>query len=171
MKDASTSNLKKKRKYKISDRLAYDEVYETIDGKLHLTFDYLALIFCAGILAAIAFFTNSPVTLVASMLFSPLMGPIVGMTFGVIIQDKLMFWKSFHNELIGVVLCFFTGALMGFIIAPSIDGNEHLAFGFDTLITSRGSWTTLAWGAGIAAPSGIGVALGVSSDQVSALIG
>eukprot|EP01084_Bolivina_argentea_P311483 539161_1 len=42
MKDASTSNLKKKRKYKISDRLAYDEVYETIDGKLHLTFDYLA---------------------------------------------------------------------------------------------------------------------------------
>merc|ERR1719203_1625016 len=30
---------------------------------------------------------------------------------------------------------------------------------------------SLAWGAGIAAPSGIGVALGVSADQVSALIG
>merc|ERR1719410_1833017 len=49
--------------------------------------------------------------------------------------------------------------------------DEQLAFGINTQISSRGEWMSLAWGAGIAAPSGIGVALGVSADQVSALIG
>eukprot|EP01084_Bolivina_argentea_P079187 143687_1 len=170
---SSLKKMKKKRKYRISDRLAYDEVYDTIDSHLHLTFDYLALIFVGGVISAIGLLTNSAVAVVASMLVSPLMGPIVGMTFGAIIKDKVMLWKSFRNELIGVAVCFFTGAFMGFITAPFLNNAEdpELAFGQNTQISSRGEWEALAWGAGIAATSGIGVALGVSSDQVSALIG
>merc|ERR1719150_2550970 len=62
---------------------------------------------------------------------------------------------------------------MGFITAPIMDTplDEQLAFGINKQISSRGVWSALLWGAGIAAPSGVGVALGVSSDQVSALIG
>merc|ERR1719361_16194 len=62
---------------------------------------------------------------------------------------------------------------MGFVSAPIIDTplDEQLAFGINTQISSRGEWIALLWGAGVAAPSGVGVALGVSSDQVSALIG
>merc|ERR1740123_2878799 len=62
---------------------------------------------------------------------------------------------------------------MGLVAAPLMDSprSEQLAFGENTQISSRGEWMSLAWGAGIAAPSGIGVALGVSADQVSALIG
>ena len=95
------------------------------------------------------------------------------MTFGAIIKDKDMLWKSFRNETIGVLVCFCTGAAMGFITAPIMNAplDEQLAFGVNTQISSRGEWIALAWGAGVAAPSGVGVALGVSSDQVSALIG
>jgi len=169
----SSSKKKPRRKYKISDRLAYDEVYDTIDNQLHLTFDYLALIFVGGCIAGIGLLTNSAVAVVASMLVSPLMGPIVGMTFGAVIKDRVMLWKSFRNELIGVLVCFITGAFLGFITAPIMDTprSDQLAFGVNTQISSRGEWIALAWGAGVAAPSGIGVALGVSSDQVSALIG
>merc|ERR1712228_344597 len=126
-----------------------------------------------GCIAAIGLLTNSAVAVVASMLVSPLMGPIVGMTFGFVIKDRDMLWKSFRNELIGVIVCFITGAIMGFITAPIMNDpkNTELAFGPNTQISSRGEWIALAWGAGIAAPSGVGVALGVSSDQVSALIG
>ena len=62
---------------------------------------------------------------------------------------------------------------MGFITAPLMDSplDDQLAFGNNTQISSRGIWSALLWGAGVAAPSGVGVALGVSSDQVSALIG
>merc|ERR1719361_1486765 len=170
---STTSSKKKKKKYAVSDRLAYDEVYDTIDGQLHLTFDYLALIAVGAIIAAIGLLTNSAVAVVASMLVSPLMGPIVGMTFGAIIREKQMFWKAFRNEAIGVFVCFVTGAVMGFITAPIMDTplDEQLAFGINTQISSRGEWSALLWGAGVAAPSGVGVALGVSADQVSALIG
>merc|ERR1719419_700149 len=95
------------------------------------------------------------------------------MTFGAIIRDGDMLWKSFRNEMIGILVCFFVGAVMGFVTAPIMDTplDEQLAFGINTQISSRGEWIALAWGAGVAAPSGVGVALGVSSDQVSALIG
>merc|ERR1711971_380638 len=95
------------------------------------------------------------------------------MTFGFVIKDKQMLWKSFRNEMVGVIVCFVTGAIMGFITAPIMNDprNLELAFGPNTQISSRGTWIALAWGAGVAAPSGIGVALGVSADQVSALIG
>jgi len=169
----SSGQLKKKKRFAVTDRLAYDEVYDTIDGQLHLTFDYLALIATGAIIAAIGLLTDSAVVVVASMLVSPLMGPIVGMTFGAIIKDRTMLWKSFRNEVVGIIVCFCTGALMGFVTAPLLDEPEsdQLAFGANTQISSRGEWIALAWGAGIAAPSGVGVALGVSSDQVAALIG
>merc|ERR1712228_561609 len=69
--------------------------------------------------------------------------------------------------------CFVTGSVMALVAAPLMDTprSAQLAFGDNTQISSRGEWIALAWGAGIAAPSGVGVALGVSSDQVSALIG
>merc|ERR1711920_487267 len=62
---------------------------------------------------------------------------------------------------------------MALVAAPLMDTPRslQLAFGDNTQISSRGEWIALAWGAGVAAPSGVGVALGVSSDQVSALIG
>merc|ERR1712151_711195 len=69
--------------------------------------------------------------------------------------------------------CFLTGFVMGLVISPILDNpyDDQLAKGKNTQISSRGEWIALAWGAGIAAPSGVGVALGVSADQVSALIG
>ena len=93
------------------------------------------------------------------------------MTFGAVVRDHQMLWQSFRNELIGVLLCFMTGAMMGFVTAPMLDmpKSNQLAFGDNTQISSRGDWFSLAWGAGIAAPSGIGVALGVTNDQVSSL--
>eukprot|EP00486_Rosalina_sp_Unknown_P013161 CAMPEP_0201590934 /NCGR_PEP_ID=MMETSP0190_2-20130828/183510_1 /ASSEMBLY_ACC=CAM_ASM_000263 /TAXON_ID=37353 /ORGANISM="Rosalina sp." /LENGTH=39 /DNA_ID= /DNA_START= /DNA_END= /DNA_ORIENTATION= len=34
--------------------------------------------------------------------------------------------------------------------------NDQLAYGDNTQISSRGEWIALLWGAGIAAPSGVG---------------
>ena len=95
------------------------------------------------------------------------------MTFGAVIKDKVMLYKSLRNELIGILVCCLTGAVMGILVAPFMNRDDQMAvaFGVNTQISSRGEWIALAWGAGIAAPSGVGVALGVSSDQVSALIG
>jgi len=162
---------KKKKQYKVSDSLSYEEIYDIVDGQLHLTFDYLALSSVGAIIAAVGLLTDSAVSVVASMLVSPLMGPIVGMTFSAIIWDWGMFVKSFRNEFYGVLLCWIWGAAIGFVIAPFIDTAEDQAMEDGTQMSSRGTLEGLLEGLFVAIPSGCGVALGVASDQINPLVG
>jgi hypothetical protein len=69
---------KKVRKYATSDRMTVEEIYENVDLQTHLTFDYLMMVCAASMIAAVGLVSDSSVTVVASMLVSPLMGPIVG---------------------------------------------------------------------------------------------
>ena len=52
-------------------------------------------------IAAVGLVTNSSVTVVASMLVSPLMGPILAVTFGAKIRDLEMVTRGVRNELCG----------------------------------------------------------------------
>ncbi len=58
---------KKKRDYRVTDRMSYDEMLDFIDSQIHLTFDYLALIMVGAMICAIGLLTNSAVNVVASM--------------------------------------------------------------------------------------------------------
>jgi len=164
-------SIKKKKKYNMSDSLSYEEIYDIVDSQLHLTFDYLALCSVGAMIAGIGLLSDSSVSVVASMLVSPLMGPIVGMTFSAIIRDKAMFKKSFRNELYGVLLCWAWGIVMGFVISPFVNEGEDMAMTHDTQMTSRGTAQGLLEGLFVAIPSGCGVALGVASDQINPLVG
>ena len=53
--------------YKITDRMSYDEMVDFVDGGIHLTFDYLALIAVGAMICAVGLLTNSAVNVVASM--------------------------------------------------------------------------------------------------------
>ena len=99
-------------------------------------------------------------------------GPIVGMTFGMIVWDLKMFWTSFRNELLGLLVCWISGAIMGLAVGTlyNVD-NSKGPMGDNTEMSSRGQYEALYWGSIIAFASGIGVALGTSSYQISALIG
>jgi len=161
----------KKKQYKVSDSLSYEEIFDIVDGQLHLTFDYLALSSVGAMIAAVGLLTDSAVSVVASMLVSPLMGPIVGMTFSAIIWDWGMFIKSFRNELYGVLLCWTWGAAVGFAVSPFIDTLKDQAMMSNTEMSSRGTKEGLLEGLFVAIPSGCGVALGVASDQINPLVG
>jgi len=165
------SEAKKKKEYKMSDRLTYEEIYEIVDSQLHLTFDYLALNSVGAMIAGVGLLANSSVAVVASMLVSPLMGPIVGMTFSAIIWDRKMWRKSFRNELYGVLVCWVWGALVGVVVSPFIDESVDMAMVPGSQMTSRGTAQGVLEGLFIAIPSGCGVALGVAGDQINPLVG
>ena len=86
---------RKKRKYKVTDRMAVEEIYESVDSQCHLTFDYLLFCFVAAMISGVGLIQDSSVTVVASMLVSPLMGPILGVTFGTVIRYDLRTPLSF----------------------------------------------------------------------------
>ena len=61
----------------VKSRLLVAEVITRIESGAKFTFDYLLLLVLAAMIAFFGLTENSPVVLVASMLVSPMMGPIL----------------------------------------------------------------------------------------------
>jgi hypothetical protein len=57
-----------KKKYRISERMTIDEISIKIDEGNHLTFNYIALLACASVIAGAGLISNSATTIIASML-------------------------------------------------------------------------------------------------------
>ena len=70
----------------IKSRLLVSEVMARIEAGSEFSFDFLLLLVLAGIIAFMGLLENSSVVLVASMLVSPLMGPILAGIFGGAVQ-------------------------------------------------------------------------------------
>mmetsp|Transcript_25859 Transcript_25859/g.62285 ORF Transcript_25859/g.62285 Transcript_25859/m.62285 type:complete len:374 (-) Transcript_25859:198-1319(-) len=153
--------------YSTTERQTIEEIYEIVDGSIHLTFDYLAFTFVAAIISAVGLITDSSVTVVASMLVSPLMGPILGISFGYLIGDTYMMLKSTRNELAGVLLTFVVGIFSGCF--NLID--KDISVEMNNQMLSRATVSGLLAGAVVASPSGIGVALSVANTNVNSLVG
>ena len=69
-------------------RLLVSEVIARIRAGAEFSFDFLLLLILSGIIAFFGLMENSSVVLVASMLVSPVMGPILAGIFGGAINDK-----------------------------------------------------------------------------------
>tara|TARA_A100001015_G_scaffold240617_1_gene274418 strand:- start:647 stop:1942 length:1296 start_codon:yes stop_codon:yes gene_type:complete len=167
---------KKKRKYKVSDRMTTQEILEQVDSGSHLTFDFLAMTAVASLIAAVGLLTDSSVSVVASMLVSPLMGPIVATTFGIAVADSKLICRGIRNELFGLIVCILVGFFVGVATGPFY-GPKTVTVSWATSrlqsfeIESRGTPWALLSGFFVAAPSGIGVALAITVGGVNALVG
>ena len=61
------------------------------------------------------------------MSVSPLMGPILSMTFGVAINKGEMIKRGLRNEAAGVIVSLLTGLIMGFCASPFITSDFESA--------------------------------------------
>ena len=83
-KSATTEDSVETVSNSVSDRLILvQEMINLINDGATCTFDYIVLLPAAGFMAAVGLACNSSVVVVASMLVSPLMGPILGIAFGI----------------------------------------------------------------------------------------
>ena len=107
-------------------------------------------------------------------------GPILGVTFGFAIGDKKMIYTSIRNELIGIFICLLVGFLVALIeiwafstLAVSeidrmmIPGTSNT----NLEMLGRSKPDDITWGVFVAIPSGVGVALAISSGGINALVG
>ncbi|KAL9706256.1 hypothetical protein quinque_009774 [Culex quinquefasciatus] len=72
----------------IRSKLTVKQVVDGVRAGSSLSFDYLLLIVTADSLAALGLVENNAPNIVAAMLVSPLMGPVMSITFGAIIADR-----------------------------------------------------------------------------------
>ena len=131
------------------------------------SFDFLLLLILSGIIAFFGLMENSSVVLVASMLVSPVMGPILAGIFGGAVHDKSLAWCGMKNEIYSLLICILLGFLLGLPLVPWTSeyyyhGTDIAQFQFPTSeMLSRGELRSLWVGVLIAVPSGAGVALSV----------
>lgn len=150
-------------------KLMIEYIYSTIFEQSNLSLDYLLYCFVGAVLAAIGLATNSSVTIVAAMLVSPLMGPIVGIAVGCVVKSGRLVKTAVKCELAGIAVVYIIGILAGIVFSPF--RGDH-AFSFPTFqMLDRGIPAGILFGAAIAFVSGIGVALSVSQGAVNSLVG
>ncbi|CAF3710169.1 unnamed protein product [Adineta steineri] len=166
-KRINESNFKKS----VRARLMVHQVVASIRASTALSFDFVLLICLASMLAAFGLLENSTVIIVASMLVSPLMNPILGIVFGLSVREHSLWKRGFRNELIGLIICITCGFIIGLFttFAETKWGNST---SFPTSeMKSRGDIKRLWVGVLIALPSGAGVALSVLGGNTGSLVG
>lgn len=163
---SSHEKEKSSRKYRISDRMTIEEIESFIDDGNHLTFNYLALLSCASMIAGAGLLGNSATTVIASMLVSPLMGPILSITFGMAIRHQPTIHRGLRNELVGILVSFVMGLTIGVIGSFCYSANYRS----DEMV-GRGSTSNLLYGLVVAFASGIAVVLGITMGGVNAIVG
>ena len=74
-------------------------MHDSISENAEFNFNYVCLLIVASIVAALGLMTNSSTTVISSMLLSPIMGPVIGMSYGLVIWDIDLIKKSAKVEL------------------------------------------------------------------------
>ncbi|KAG5682688.1 hypothetical protein PVAND_012023 [Polypedilum vanderplanki] len=154
----------------IKSKLTVKQVVDGVRSGGSLTFDYLLLIVTADSLAALGLVENNASNIVAAMLVSPLMGPVMSITFGSIISD----WKLVRVGFISLALGMFISVLFGFIFGLIL-GTTEMPWGNGDFPTEemkgRGNARSLWMGVLWALTSGSGVAVALLQGSAGPLIG
>jgi uncharacterized hydrophobic protein (TIGR00271 family) len=79
----------------------------------------------AIVIASVGLNTNSPAVIIGAMLVSPLMGPIVGLGYGIGIYDFALMRRSFKNLAIAAAISLLTSTLY-FMLTPLDEAQSEL---------------------------------------------
>jgi uncharacterized hydrophobic protein (TIGR00271 family) len=160
--------------------LAVEEIYENVKSQSSLSFDLLAFTIFAAAMAGFGLIMNNVTIIVASMLLSPLMGPMLAVALGYVVQDRNLFVKGTVNELISLGLSLAVGVVLALILAGAspnfmTDIEGYVSGGVFTEITRRGgvpiNLPFSPWDVGVAVFSGAAVAISVTRGDMSSLVG
>ncbi|CAK1544982.1 unnamed protein product [Leptosia nina] len=154
----------------IRSKLTVKQVVDGVRGGGELSFDYLTLIITADSLAALGLVENNASNIVAAMLVSPLMGPVMSITFGTIIADRSLVRSGFESLIMGMLVSLLFGFIFGLIL-----GTTEMPWGYGDWPTeemkARGNVRSLWMGVLWALTSGTGVALALLQGSAGPLIG
>jgi uncharacterized hydrophobic protein (TIGR00271 family) len=156
-------------KQSVKSRLVVQQLLNGVHDACNLSFDFIMLAFLASIIACCGLVTDSPAVIVASMLVSPIMGPISAIAFGTVLKDWKLVKKAILVELVGLCIILFVGITCGLVFSPF---QASLGLPTNEMVTRGGNkWVSLMLGAAIALPSGIGVGLSILNNNTPALVG
>ena len=124
--EATIPRTRTRKQDKILRRISIEELEYKVQSISKLDFNFVAWTILSSILAAMGLIGDDNVTLVASMIVAPLMGPIVGIAFGALTSNQKILREGLLSEAVGVFISVFIGFAIGLFY--QITQNEPSAF-------------------------------------------
>lgn len=121
----------------------------------------------AAVMAAGGLTSDYSVFIVAAMLVSPLMGPILGMTFGLRIGDSRLFWMSFYNEVKMAITAFLVGCVVGVLLGAY----GHTGNWPESALIPPGRGLALVVSIFVSGAAGLVLGISVTTGGVNPLVG
>jgi uncharacterized hydrophobic protein (TIGR00271 family) len=109
----------------IEDKASDEQIDKSIRAGVELKGTNLWVLMFAIMIASIGLNVNSTAVVIGAMLISPLMGPIMGIGYGVGIYDASLIRKSFRNLAIATVISLAVSTLY-FFLTPLSDAQSEL---------------------------------------------
>jgi len=109
----------------VEDKASDSEIDENIRAGVELRGTNLWVLIFAILIASIGLNMNSTAVVIGAMLISPLMGPIVGIGYGVGIYDSYLIKKSFRNLGVATGISLVVSTLY-FFLTPLSDAQSEL---------------------------------------------
>lgn len=110
-----------------SDQASFGEIDNNIRDGIEIRGTNLWVLILAIFIASIGLNVNSTAVIIGAMLISPLMGPIMGIGYGVGINDYLLIKKALGNLLVSFFIGLFTSTLYFLITPLSVAQSELLS--------------------------------------------
>lgn len=105
------------------------EDYQTVSVNIHNGIDFkgtnLWILIFAIFIASLGLNVNSTAVIIGAMLVSPLMGPIIGLGFGMAINDLSLLKKSFFSYLFAAAVGLATSTIF-FLLSPINDAHSEI---------------------------------------------
>lgn len=147
--------------------LSTEQIYMTLSSSVGLDIDFILYLIIASIIAGVGLATDNVLMVVASMLLSPLMSPILGITYSTSIKDMKLFIESLKTFIISICVVYSIGIIIGLCFYDLTD-----KFDWPTNeMTERGDSTALIVGLFISIPSGVGAGISIATGGVNTLVG
>lgn len=160
-----------KKYYNKFGTLPYEQIYMIIRSSIQIDIDFILYLIVASIIAGIGLATDDILMVVASMLLSPLLNPILGLTYGTIIKDKTLCISSAKTLSISILLIYICGIIIAVAFFRYSDYYEWPTEEME----KRGKYNSLIIGLFIglfiAIASGVGAGISISSGGINSLVG
>ena len=154
----------------LSSRISVEEIESSIKEGMELNINFYLFIMIAAFIAGAGLILNSAAIIIGSMIISPFMGPILGVSYGIISKNYLLVKKGILGQFLSLFIAIGIGVLLAslaFLIygSPSIT-HEMMNRNFPTifdLIVSIGAGLAVGFAiTGKIQSSLVGIAIAVS---------
>ncbi len=145
---------------KTETRISTQELLSSVIQPSKPTRNYILFVVLSSVLATLGLIGNNAVVLIASMLIAPFLGPVLGISLGIVLLDK----KLIKNGLTAIIVGFIISIIAGISFTVT---NPNFTITQEIMLRVTPTIAEL----GLAVISGIALSVSIMSREISVIVG